>query len=229
MKCSYCSQPIIRNLTLGEVLLPVPMVKEELCESCRGKFSPFPAEGVCRGCQKKCREEYCQDCRQWQKEFPDYDFRHVALYQYDAPFKAWMMQYKIAGDYRLRHTFAKEIREYFKSYVRRGYLICPLPISAERFQQRGFNQVTALLEASGVRADELLKKNRNTSPQSEKNRKERMALAQPFALNVPPEKICGKKIILADDVYTTGRTIFHGAELILSCRPQELRTFSLAR
>lgn len=229
MKCSYCQEPIIRNLTLREVLLPTPKITEELCENCQQLFTPVPKTNVCCGCQKKCAQGYCQDCRRWQLLYPDYDFHHEALFQYDEGFKEWMMQYKIAGDYRLRTTFAKEIRTYFRPFIRKGYLICPLPLSEQRYQHRGFNQAEAFLTAAKIPVTNLLIRTKHVKPQAEKNRAGRMKMTQPFALNVPAEDVANQRIIIVDDVYTTGRTMFHGANVILTAEPAEIRTFSLAR
>lgn len=229
MKCSYCQKAIYRNLTIKEVLLPTPKITEELCASCRNLFVSLPKKGVCRGCQKSCSTEYCRDCQTWRKLYPDYDFQHEALFHYDEAFKEWMMQYKIAGDYRLRSTFAKEIKAYFRPFIHEGYLICPLPLSEQRFQDRGFNQAEALLTAAGVPVTQLLKRTGHTKPQAEKNRAGRMKLEQPFELNDATLKLNGQKIILADDVYTTGRTIFHAAAVVRASKAKKIRTFSLAR
>ena len=37
------------------------------------------------------------------------------------------------------------------------------------------------------------------------------------------------EIILVDDVYTTGRTLFYAAECLLPYQPKKIRTFTLAR
>ena len=106
----------------------------------------------------------------------------------------------------------------------------PIRLSAERYQQRGFNQVTAVLEAAGVRFQELLEKVVDTAPQAQRSRRKRLVEAQPFA--VKPDVACeikGKKLLLIDDVYTTGRTLYHAAEALQSFGPQSIRSFSIAR
>lgn len=229
MKCSLCQREIIRNLKLKEILLPGRMITEELCADCRTGFILLKKEKVCHGCNKPSKNPYCHDCRSWQRQYPDYNFHHEALFKYNEVFKQWMMQYKISGDYRLRYTFQQEIRDFFRFFQREKYLICPLPLSQQRFHKRGFNQVSSFLEAAGVPVTALLVKSLHTKPQAEKNRQDRLQMQQPFELNVEPEEIRGSKIILVDDVYTTGRTMFHGASLLLKHEPKEIRSFSLAR
>ncbi|HHJ5214051.1 TPA: phosphoribosyltransferase family protein, partial [Enterococcus hirae] len=48
-------------------------------------------------------------------------------------------------------------------------------------------------------------------------------------LAVVPTIIKGKKVLLVDDVYTTGQTLFHAASCLLPHAPEKIRTFSLAR
>ena len=69
---------------------------------------------------------------------------------------------------------------------------------------------------------------RHDAPQALKTRQDRLALQQPYqvALN---QSVSGKKIVLVDDVYTTGRTIYHGVELLYQFDVKEVVTFTLAR
>ncbi len=54
-------------------------------------------------------------------------------------------------------------------------------------------------------------------------------MPQPFEVNLDKNRIMNQEIILVDDVYTTGRTMFYAAECLLPYRPKKIRTFTLAR
>lgn len=75
----------------------------------------------------------------------------------------------------------------------------------------------------------VVKKKVDTPAQAKKTKEERMLMPQPFEVNVDKTKIINKEIILVDDVYTTGRTMFHAAECLLPYQPKTIRTFTLAR
>lgn len=228
MRCSYCQEELAHSLTLVELFLMRPLKETTLCVACQAKFTRYPATGICYGCNRLCAEHYCSDCLSWQEQYPNYDFHHETLFHYDEGMQAWFDRYKFLGDYQLCRTFAEPIREYFQKQP--DQLVIPLPLSAERFKSRGFNQVTALLTAAEVPFASLLEKKIDTAPQSKKNRQERMELTQPFSItDSNGALLTGKQVLLVDDIYTTGRTLFHAAELIRGYAPKAVSTFSLAR
>ena len=108
-------------------------------------------------------------------------------------------------------------------------VVCPIPLSEKRQQTRGFNQVEAILSEANIPYKCLLKKKIDTSAQAKKTRDERLLMPQPFEVNVDKNKIMNQEIILVDDVYTTGRTMFYAAECLLPYQPKKIRTFTLAR
>jgi competence protein ComFC len=126
----------------------------------------------------------------------------------------------------VRGGIAKELKEALKKYS--DYLICPLPLSKERFRERGFNQVCGCLESADCSYIELLER-KEPSPQSEKSRAERLKMEQPFALKVENRKIRNQRVLLVDDVYTTGRTLFHGAEILYKNGAKTVKSLTFSR
>ena len=54
-------------------------------------------------------------------------------------------------------------------------------------------------------------------------------MERPFLLAVTSEKIRNQKVLLVDDVYTTGRTLFHGAELLYKNGAETVKSLTFAR
>lgn len=227
MICPLCQQPNSRELRIMEILLPFKIPTEELCRECHSQLQLVDPASCCPGCMKADQAGYCPDCRQWQQLYPDYAFKHRTLYYYNDLMKDWLHRYKFDGDYRLRSVFSKELRRALRQY--KGYLICPIPLAPEKEQLRGFNQVMGLLAGAGIPTKELLEKPQPSEPQSQKDRWERLATEQPFCLATSADQIKDQKVLLVDDVYTTGRTLFHAAEIIRSAGAYKVETFSLVR
>jgi ComF family protein len=92
-------------------------------------------------------------------------------------------------------------------------LLVPVPLHRWRIWKRGYNQAaliaSALSRRTAIRAElDLLKRNRATPPLRGLGRRER-ALAVRGAFEVPKrakERLAGRRILLVDDVYTSGAT-----------------------
>ena len=225
MKCTWCQQLQIRNLTIAEILLPWS-IQETRCAQCQEKLS-LTATPCCTLCMKQGQLSPCDECQLWQQKYPAYSFTHHAFFQYNDAFHDWIYRYKFLGDYRLRKTFSKEISHFFKQHPKS--IVCAIPLSSERQIERGFNQSEALLSAANIPTFDLLKKSQHTPAQAQKNRQERLAMIQPFEATTLATTIQGKEVVIFDDVYTTGRTLFYAAETLMVFKPLKIRTLSLAR
>lgn len=102
--------------------------------------------------------------------------------------------------------------------------VFPVPLSRERFNERGFNQSVPLARAisrkTGVEYDEnTLIKIRHTSRQSRLSSRER-------ANNVKDayqcQKLCGERVIIVDDIYTTGITMEECAKTVIKAGASEV-------
>ncbi|MDO4902668.1 MAG: ComF family protein [Limosilactobacillus sp.] len=168
--------------------------------------------------------EVCGDCQRWQKVYP-WKIQHHGLYRYNDAMKAYIQSYKFSGDYRLRHVFAEEMKAEIKKYD--VDLVIPIPVTDQTMATRGFNQVRGWLEGVDL-DDSLATKMEEKVAQSKKNRQERLKTPQIFNLNNPSE-ILGKRVLLVDDIYTTGRTIYHASECLYNAGAASVVSLSLAR
>ena len=117
-------------------------------------------------------------------------------------------------------------------------LILPVPLSKERLQTRGFNQAWELAHAlarqsgSAAKADSaLLLRVKNTRPQTELLRQERLANVK-GAFQVDPlrtHEIKGKRVMLVDDVMTSGASLFTAAEALHAAGAVHITGLVLAR
>jgi ComF family protein len=117
-------------------------------------------------------------------------------------------------------------------------LILPVPLSKERLQTRGFNQAWELARAlasqsaSAARADNsLLLRVKNTRPQTELKREARLANVQ-GAFQIDPLRIGelkGKRVVLVDDVMTSGASLFTAASALRSAGAAHITGIVLAR
>ena len=220
MMCCLCGGMVTEETSFIHLLCLSP-ADTQVCLTCLESFESI-SDQHCPTCFKEGVEKSCQDCQFWSEQ--GVVVQHQALFHYNSAMKEFFSTYKFEGDYELRKVFGNCLKKYLKRY--RGYTLVPVPLSPERFQKRGFNQVTGLLEASGKSYQELLEK-REVAASSSKNRQER--LETDFAFSIKAGVALPAKILLVDDIYTTGTTLNRLKKLLLDAGCQEVCTFSLAR
>ena len=220
MICLLCGQHLKKNLTFGEILF---LKKEEgsLCLACYSSFEMI-GEEHCPNCYKKGVSTSCKDCQLWCKE--GLEVSHEAIFTYNQPMKDFFNRYKFDGDYILRKVFSMILNENLKKY--KDYHFILIPLSPERYAIRGFNQVAGLIEAAGLSHQDALGK-REEKASSSKNRSERLATELPFFIK--EDSRIPKKILLIDDIYTTGATVNRVKSMLENAGAEEVRTFSLVR
>jgi ComF family protein len=121
-------------------------------------------------------------------------------------------------------------------------LIIPVPLHRKRLRQRGFNQAYLLvsnwgritgkmnLRSADVAIEKkMLFRRRHTAPQTGLGRAERKHnIKKAFGIT-EPAKINNKRLLLVDDVYTTGATVNECAEVLLKNGAERVDVLTLAR
>lgn len=232
MLCLVCGARCYQQVLVTELFISNTLIVKELCEVCQKSFINVKDYEGCQQCGQLCSEKKCQDCCNWQKIYGKELLIHESLFFYNEAMKDWFKHYKFLGDKRLAACFSKDIAMYFKDKGDR--LIVPIPLDNPKFNKRGFNQVEQLLKLAGIEYVPLLKKNDVLKDQSAKSKKERLRTKQVFELDEITLKhyqksVSAANIILVDDVYTTGRTLYHARDCLKKLKPLSIKSFSLAR
>lgn len=100
-----------------------------------------------------------------------------------------------------------------QAVVQRCAEIClVVPVTPTTLQTRGFNQVAGWL-AAPLAPGLMTQATAKSVPQSKKDRQARLRTPQPFKM-APNTILAGQRVLLVDDIYTTGRTMRHAATLL---------------
>lgn len=179
---------------------------------------PVIGEPRCMKCGKpivKDTEEFCYDCSHrthyfewgrslWKHQFPVND----AIYAF---------KYKNRRIYG--YIFARKLAEEYGEVLKRSQidLIVPIPLHKSRRSSRGYNQTEILADYlgqyTGIAVDKkVLVRTKKTLPQKRYDNAERKKnIKNAFMVS---GKICAKKVVLIDDIYTTGSTIDEAAKVL---------------
>lgn len=223
MMCLLCQQPLHDELNLLQALGVMTLDNAVICEPCRQQFQSITT--ACAGCgRQQADDTLCQDCRRWQQQGQQL-LAHCALYQYNEAMRQYMKAYKFNGDYLLRTVFNRELIQ--KVHTMAMDMVVPVPVSHDTMLRRGFNQTLGLFE--GVPYQALLQvTQQQKAHQSQRDRAACLHRKQPFSIVVTKDLV-DQRVLLVDDVYTTGNTLYHAATLLYQLGAKEVKSLSLAR
>ena len=221
MRCLLCNQPLHWALDLQALLALKPLPPPRLCPSCLRQFALIDQNQACPGCGRAHSPQLCRDCQRWQAQ-GQLLLHHRAVFTYNAAMKAFIQQYKGLGDWRLHEAFQPQLQP-----PRRGALV-PITSEAAHYAKRGFDPVLGLF--GHLQLQLWLAKAATDRPQAQKNRAGRLATPQSFSVRPGSNWRRVKRLILLDDLYTTGCTLYHAATALREAGfAGEITSFSLIR
>lgn len=209
MKCVWCRETIEETMPFSFFLFPITC---PVCPNCKKLLGKLEGQSICEGCGRPSKENFCYDCVRWKEQLQEKFVSNHSLYCYDVMGKEWMERYKFVGDCQVVSMIVEDVKTFLHPLVKQGYCLCPLPSSKNSLIKREFETIEYILEKTKLPNQQLLVHIGTGKKQSEKTRKERMHLEQPFRIK---EGIyLPKKVVLVDDVYTTGTTIRLAAQCL---------------
>jgi len=169
--------------------------KSDFCSECRSKITPYTAEHEIKG----CIAAYA-----------------VCVYNDNIKEAVFLLKGGVAGNGP--YAFASGLNEIIEKNGIKADLICPIPMFSKDIKKRGYNQcslISAELSAlSGIKwSDNALIKIKSTDAQKNLSAAERKQnLFNAFYAD--KEKVKNRKIILIDDICTTGATLEAAAKAL---------------
>jgi len=114
-------------------------------------------------------------------------------------------------------------------------VIVPVPLHPARYRERGFNQAEVIARRLGKVCDRpvaarALKRIRHTPPQKQSDRETRLqVLENAFAPGPDADMVAGQRVLLIDDVVTTGATLTASWRALEPLRPAGVIGAAVAR
>lgn len=208
--------------TLLDVLFP------PRCVFC-GAVLKSRGSGVCESCIENL--PYVKKSELPKIEFID-DF--TSPLKYEASVRESILRYKFDGRNVYATTYAHILADNVRENLGGKFnLITWVPLSSERLSERGYDQAMLIAMATaldlGDVAVETLRKSTHTEPQSSKGGlSERKANISGAYELTDPELVEGKRILLIDDIVTTGATVSECARMLREGGAKEIYCASLA-
>lgn len=144
-----------------------------------------------------------------------------AVYHYHGAAQRAILQLKMSGQKQRAKALADDMAALLQKHAVFQSIdaVVPVPVSEGTLRRRGYNQSALLAERicgalSLPLYDDVLIKTKETAPQMQLSKEERKTnLAGAYQLK-NKEQLSGKRILLIDDVLTTGSTLLECAETL---------------
>jgi ComF family protein len=223
--CSFCKDP------LGDSIIPY------FCSSCWADFALLTGP-VCPRCGKPfgspetlsySPEFECGTCR---NDPPLFD-QALSIGYFEGPLREAIHQFK----YRPCRSLGRPLGDWMVQQVRVLTdidMIMPVPLHTTRLRQRGFNQALLLAHRMSethripLVYDNLIR-SRPTRPQVELSGLERVRNVEGAFSLKRPRDVASKRVVLVDDVFTTGATMNECASVLKDAGADQVIAFTLAR
>ena len=195
----------------------------------------------CLGCEEQILSSrpplFCANCRAKVIPFTPpcarQDFAAHSLFIYQEPISSLLVRLKFSGDLSGLSSIAALPRAADRLPPEPD-LILPVPLHISRLRWRGFNQAVLLAKTcfpfwkDRIRVD-LLQRHKKTVPQLGLTGAERRSnLRGAFSVRKPKE-ISGRRVLLVDDVFTTGSTLRECADVLRAAGAADVAAFTVAR
>lgn len=158
------------------------------------------------------------------------------IFKYEGQVRELILDYKFNEKSYLYKTFVnfllknEKIFENIKKYDK----IIPVPISKKRNKERGYNQSMLIAEEIANKTNlelvnNCLIKTKNIIEQSKLNKEDRLQNIQGVYSLQNERLITNKKILLVDDIYTTGSTVNECCKILQQANPKTIGVLVLAK
>ena len=147
------------------------------------------------------------------------------LYFYNEKIQEILYQFKGCKDYELRTVFL----EYYLTYLNlkfNGYIMIPAPSSKNSDKERGFNHVEEIFKNLRLKMLKCIHKIKQVK-QADLTTKEREKIGK--YLTIDDIDLKGKKVLLIDDVFTTGSTIKSMIKLVREKGAKKIKVLLMSK
>lgn len=217
-------------------LMPMPAAGEVLCDACLQSVALIESP-KCPACGCELRDSvsgdhFCGSCLRRKNKLPFSTACAVAHYQ--EPVSTFLHSLKYGGDLSVLPALEAIAAMGTVVTPTEEDRIVPVPLHIRRLRHRGFNQAVLIAELffpdkKGLILVDTLQRIRNTDPQTgldgiarRKNMREAFTVRD-------RDEIKGRRIIVIDDVYTTGTTVSECSRALLAAGAKDVQVLTLAR
>ena len=182
------------------------------CLKC-GQHNPYGL--YCEGCKSSIRPEQV-----------------LALYRYNGIAKDLIHIFKYEDGQSLTSVFGKKLGSAIKKHRLSGFVLVPIPLSKKRLRYRGYNQSLFLAKEitrhTSVPYADIMERKQSVLSQVQTGSKRERRQNVTGVFSIKKDVDLPSKIVLVDDVITTGATVEEATRILKQAGACEVRVLSIA-
>ncbi len=237
------------NIHIKKIIAPIiGLLYPKRCVACDKVLLKIEKEvGFCRACQGKIRlvgnvtcmkcgapisddrKEFCDTCGKNSHIFT----QNKAVYRYIGEMKNAMYRFKYSNKRCYGKVFATHAAKCYGPWMRKNGIeaIIPVPMYKRKERLRGYNQAEvfgrALSEVTGIPLEsEIVRRETDTTAMKQLNSlKRKKNLLNAFSLQ--KNVVQFRKVLIVDDIYTTGTTMDEVAKVLKAGGIEEVFSMSI--
>lgn len=189
----------------------------QVCGIC-GKVN---VKSLCNKCKIKLEKEFKYEVDNYKDDISKNFIEHHYFFKYENLIRNQILALKFQEKPYIYKTIANFLKNMKKSFenLKKYDIIIVIPISKQREKNRGYNQsyiiskeISKIIQVPIV--NNILVKTKDTVPQSSLDKKGREKNTKGVYKVIDTTKLTNKKILLVDDIYTTGNTVNECAKML---------------
>jgi ComF family protein len=204
-----------------------------ICPTCAAGIR-YPTRALCASCgQPAVLARPGEICRRCLAKLSALDGDYAAAFAVGVLRQA-IHQFKYGGQTHLAGPLAEILLTWWREFAFPVDLVIPVPLHPLRERERGYNQALLLSRrfcaGTGLpHSEHSLQRHRPTRPQVGLNASQRRENVAGAFTCVEPALVAGRRILLMDDVTTTGATLCAAAEALRQAGAGAVFSFTIAR
>lgn len=201
------------------------------CSDCTDTLLSIEEDTACPVCGRPLGARLlCGECLQERQVFAAGHYG----YSYEEKLRAGMHAFKFDGRKDVGRHLVNLLKQRIIAFADTFDCIVPMPVTEQRLKSRGFNQSFIIAEEISKMANKavyhsVLRKIRETLDQYSLSRNERKKNVKGAFAVTDGRTIRGKRVLLVDDLFTTGYTAKEACRALNTARVDTITLFALAR
>ncbi len=191
---------------------------------------------LCESCKIKIKDMELNELKEYEKK----DFKyHFYIFEYKDIIRDKIISYKFQDDSYLFRFFSEIIldNKILCEFINKYDYIIAVPIHKKRLKKRGYNQSALIAKEFSKKLnvtyiENILVKVKNIKPQSSLNKKQRCEnIKGAYILKHSDNEniLKDKKVLIFDDIYTTGNTVNECSKILNSTGCKEISIITIAK